>query len=151
MAVYDLSNDFHRARFLARANALAQKDAVVEMAERKPRRTNPQNRYLHAALGYLAGEMGRSLAYVKQRIFKAKANPDLFVIEEPDPETGEMETWLRSSASLTTAEMSLAIDRLRDWAATAGIYLPSPDDYRQVLLMEAEAEQYKRYIQNPNF
>ena len=51
------------------------------------------------------------------------------------------------SASLSTEEMSLSLDRFRNWASeTAGIYIPSPDDARLVQLMELETERNKTYI-----
>jgi hypothetical protein len=50
----------------------------------------------------------------------------------------KIERW-RSSASLDKAEMTLAIDRFRNFASSElGIYLPEPEDL--VLLQEIERE-----------
>lgn len=40
-----------------------------------------------------------------------------------------------------------AIERFRNWAAgEAGIYIPSPDEHRLVLQMEAEAERAGKFV-----
>ena len=53
----------------------------------------------------------------------------------------------RSTTALDTAEMTLTIDRFRDWAATeAGIYLPAPDEERLIQLAELEMERCKEYM-----
>ena len=105
-----------------------------------------QNSFLHVALGYFAAQTGNTLEYVKQYYYKRLVNPDIFRRERDDKYLGHIEVW-RSSASLTHEEMSLSIDRFRNWSASeAGIYIPSPDDARLVQLMEIEIEKYKEYI-----
>ena len=105
-----------------------------------------QNSFLHVALGYFAAQTGNTLEYVKQYYYKRLVNPDIFRREKDDKFLGHIEVW-RSSASLLQEEMSLSIDRFRNWSASeAGIYIPSPDDARLVQLMEIEIETYKKYI-----
>ena len=82
--VYDLNTDIDRERFKRRANALMTRRAVVECSERKPRRTSPQNRYLHVILGEFAMQTGCTLSYVKTEYFKRFCNPELFVRVEFD-------------------------------------------------------------------
>lgn len=142
---YDLSNDLQRGQFNVRVVSLLKKGGVVELKECKARSLR-QNSYLHVALGYFAAQTGDTLEYVKQYYYKRLVNPDIFRKERDDKYLGHIEVW-RSSASLTQEEMSLSLDRFRNWAANeAGIYIPSPDDARLVQLMEIEIEKYKEYI-----
>lgn len=146
MALYDLSNPLHAQNFRLRSDALLRKQCVVELTEKKPQRTTQQNRYLHAALGYFGALTGNTLDYVKRYYFKAHCNPDLFIIEKNDPLLGIVRT-LRSSADLTTEEMTLAIERFRNWAAQdAEIYIPSPDEHRLVQMMEVEVSRARLYL-----
>ena len=142
---YDLSNDLQRGNFHIRAARLMEKGCVVELRECKARSLR-QNSFLHVALGYFAAQTGDTLEYVKQYYYKRLVNPDIFRRERDDKFLGHIEVW-RSSASLTQEEMSLSIDRWRNWAANkAGIYIPWPDDARLVQLMEIEIEKYKEYL-----
>ena len=125
--MYDLNNPLHRESFKVRANALVKKGCIVEMTEKKPTRSDNQNRYLHAALGYVALEFGETLDYVKETYFKKLCNHDLFVVEKDDKRTGRKEIELRSTAS-------------------EGCYIPSPDEHRMVQLMEMELERNKMYL-----
>ena len=144
--MYDLNNPLHRESFKVRANALVKKGCIVEMTEKKPTRSDNQNRYLHAALGYVALEFGETLDYVKETYFKKLCNHDLFVVEKDDKRTGRKEIELRSTADLDTGEMTTAIVRFRNWTASEGCYIPSPDEHRMVQLMEMELERNKMYL-----
>ncbi|MDE6651392.1 MAG: hypothetical protein K2K08_03185 [Paramuribaculum sp.] len=146
MALYDLSNPLDAENFKLRCNALYKKGCIVELTEKKPQRTTQQNRYLHAALGYFGALTGNTLDYVKRQYFKAHCNPELFIVTKDDPLLRTVRI-LRSSAELTTEEMTLAIERFRNWAAQeAEIYIPSPEEHRLVQMMEIEASRAKQYL-----
>ena len=56
-------------------------------------------------------------------------------------------TCLRSSADLSTAEMTLSIDRFRDWSsAVAGIYLPAAGEKEMLIYAQQEVERNKEFI-----
>lgn len=146
MALYDLSNPLHHEQFRTRAAKLITKGCIVELTEKKPQRSGEQNRYLHACLGYFGALTGNNAEYVKTQYFKLLCNPDLFIAEKADPFRGAIKV-LRSTADLTTDEMTLAIERFRDWAAQeAEIYIPSPNEHRLVQLMEVETDRARRYL-----
>lgn len=145
--LYDLSNDLHAENFKRRCNALYQKKCVVELTEKKPQRTLSQNAYLHAALGYFGMQFGYTLEEVKTWYFKELCNKELFLRQKRDVITGQNRITLRSSADLTTEEMTIAIERFRNWAADkAGVYIPSPDEHRLVQQMEIEIDRAKTYL-----
>lgn len=144
--VYDTSNPLDKANFLLRAKKLAESGKVIELTEKKPRRSLPQNKYLHVLLAYFGTQTGNTLEWVKQQYYKKLVNPDLFIREKEDKYLGRIKV-LRSSADLDTSEFSLSIERFRNWASQeAGIYLPSADEYIIIQQMEIEIERNKEFL-----
>ena len=146
MALYDTSNPLDKANFLLRAKKLAESGKIVELTEKKPRRTLSQNAYCHLAIAYFASQYGCSLEWAKSQYFKKLVNPDLFIREKEDKFLGSVK-YLRSTADLDVSEMSMAIDKWRNWCSMeASIYIPNSDDYYSVQLMEVEINKYKEFI-----
>ena len=144
--IYDTSNPLDKANFMLRAKKLAEKGVIVDLTEKKPRRSLPQNKYLHVILAYFGTQTGNTLEWVKQQYYKKLVNPDLFIREKEDKYLGKIKV-LRSSADLDTAEMSLSIERFRNWAAQeAGIYIPSADEAILIQQMEIEIERNKEFL-----
>lgn len=143
--IYDLSNALHLESFKLRCNALVKKRVIVELTERKPRRTSQQNRYLYVIIGLLASELGETTEYVKEQYFKRLCNPEIFIRTKEDQFRGNIEI-VRSTSDLDTAEMSTAIDRFRNWAATEGYYLPSPEDDAMLAMAEREIIRNNTYL-----
>lgn len=143
--LYDLGNILDRERFKRRCAALLEAGKVVELSDRS-RRTTRQNSYLHLLLGWFAVETGNTLEYVKREYFKRLVNRDIFVTEKDDRWLGRTEDY-RSTADLSSSELSTAIDRFRDWSSReAGIYLPEANEERFLKAIEVEMSRMKRYI-----
>lgn len=146
MALFNLSNPLDNANFLLRARKLAEGGKIVELTEKKPRRSLPQNKYLHVILAYFGTQTGNTLEWVKQQYYKKLVNPDLFIREKEDKYLGKIKV-LRSSAELDTSEFSLSIERFRNWAVQeAGIYIPSADEAILIQQMEIEIERSKEFL-----
>ena len=146
MALFNLSNPLDNANFLLRAKKLAESGKIVELTEKKPRRSLPQNKYLHVILAYFGTQTGNTLEWVKQQYYKKLVNPDLFIREKEDKYLGRIKV-LRSSADLDTSEFSLSIERFRNWAAQeVGIYIPSADEAILIQQMEIEIERNKEFL-----
>lgn len=144
--IYDTSNPLDKANFLLRAKKLAESGKIVELTEKKPRRSLPQNKYLHVILAYFGTQTGNTTEWVKQQYYKKLVNPDLFIREKEDKYLGRIKV-LRSSADLDTSEFSLSIERFRNWASQeAGVYLPSADEYIIIQQMEIEIERNKEFL-----
>ena len=144
--VYDTSNPLDKANFMLRAKKLADKGVIVDLTEKKPRRSLPQNKYLHVILAYFGAQTGNTLEWVKQQYYKKLVNPDLFIREKEDKYLGRIKV-LRSSADLDTSEFSLSVERFRNWAAQeAGIYIPSADEAILIQQMEIEIERNKEFL-----
>ncbi len=56
--LYNLATELDRERFKCRCNVLYKRGGIVELSERKPERTLPQNRSLHLIVGWFAIEYG---------------------------------------------------------------------------------------------
>ena len=143
--LYDLSNPLQNESFKVKAEALSKKGSIVELTEKKPQRTPNQNRYLHCILAYFGLEVGEDAEYVKKNYFKILCNKDIFIREIEDKYLGKIKV-LRSSADLDTDEMTRAIERFRNWAASEGVYIPSSEEHRLVQLMEIEVSRNKLYL-----
>jgi len=147
MSIYNLQDEFQRQQFLVRAKHLADKGCAVELKERRPQRSDRQNRFCHVCIGYFACQVGETLDYCKRAYFKCEANRPLFEVKAYDKVLKRETARLRSTASLSVEEMTLAIDRFRSWASeTAGIYIPDPSDYSAMVEMEREIEKNKNFI-----
>ena len=115
--IYDLKNEYQIPKFKEYVNKLFKERAVVEVKKKLPNRTLAQNSYLHLLLGYFGSEYGCSLDEAKIDFYKRTCNRDLFERKTVNKKGNEV-TYLRSSAELTTGEMTLSIDRFRNWSAS---------------------------------
>jgi len=144
--IYDLKNEYQLLDFKNKVDALIKEGSVVEVKKKNKNRTLPQNRYLHLILGWFACEYGSSLEEVKIDFFKRTCNKTIFERNKVN-KSGLEVIYLRSSAELDTGDMTLAIDRFRNWAsAKAGIYLPAPNENEFLLHISNEIERNKEYI-----
>lgn len=145
--VYDLNTGIDRERFKRLVNALYERRAVVECSEHKPKRSSPQNRYLHVILGEFAMQTGNTMDYVKVEYFKRLCNRELFVRTKYDDLAKKEVEILRSSKDLDTGEITTAIDRFRNWAAAeAGIELPDPQDQEWIAYIEREMQHQRVWL-----
>lgn len=144
--IFNLNNPFEHDRFKEYVNQLYKQRAIVEVKKKHPNRTLAQNSYLHLLLGYFGSEYGCSLDEVKVDFYKRTCNRDLFERKKVNKKGVEV-PYLRSSAELTTGEMTLSIDRFRNWsAAQAGIYLPSSTERDFLIYAQQEMEKSKEFI-----
>ncbi len=144
--VYNLSNPLDVQNAKTRLELLVKRGCIIELTEKKQKRTLNQNAYLHLLLGYFASQTGNTLEWVKQQYYKKLCNPDLFIGEREDLFLGRVK-YVRSSADLRTDEMNLSIERFRNWsAAEAGIYLPEATSEAEIAALQVEVERYKTYL-----
>lgn len=144
--IFNLQNEYDIPKFKEYVNKLFQEKAVIEVRKKLPNRTLAQNRYLHLLLGWFANETGYSVDEVKLDIFKRLCNKEIFE-KEIINKKGEVIKVLRSSADLTTGEMTLAIERFRNFSsAKAGVYLPSLDESAFLLHIQQQIEKNKEFL-----
>ena len=149
--IYNLKNEYEAQAFLEQARQLVSQAAkkefcMVEVKQKHPQRTIQQNKYLYVLLGYYAQEFGYSTEEVKQETYKRLCNPDLFERSRVNKRGVEVK-YLRSSSELSTAEMTLSIERFRNYSsAVAGLYLPAPNESSFIAYCEQQIERYKEYV-----
>lgn len=144
--IYNLSSQLDRSRFVRRVEALLQRGGRVEMRD-VARRSLSQNSYLHVLIAYFGMETGNDASYVKTEYYKKSANPELFCEIVYDSLAKRQTCKLRSSADLSVEEMTLSIERFRNWASeVAGIYLPDVNETEFVAEIESEIQRNKEYL-----
>ena len=143
--IYNLSSPLDYANFLLRAKKLAESGVIVDLTEKKPRRSLSQNNFLWRCLSYWGSQTG----YTKEEaeaIYK-NVNSDIYytrrVIAGIDVE------YIRHTYELDTAEMTASIEKWRNWAAmndACPVYIPSPEDYQLVQMMEVDVSKNANYL-----
>lgn len=129
-----------------RLEMLISRGTIAEVTEKR-QRSYSQNAYLHVCLAWFGLQVGESLEDVKRLYYKCHCSPDIFIRERDDKLLHRKVRVLRSSADLTKEEMTLSIERFRDFAAKeAGIYIPSGEEHAYIMQMENEVERAKRYL-----
>jgi len=117
--LFDLKNEYQIPKFKEYVNKLFSERAVVEVKKKLPNRTLAQNSYLHLLLGYFGSEYGCSLDEAKIDFYKRTCN----------------------------REMTLSIDRFRNWSASvAGIYLPAANEHQMLIYAQQEIQRNQEFI-----
>lgn len=139
--IYDSNNKSDCLKAIEYLKKIISKGKKFELKVKHPKRTISQNNYLHLILTWFGIETGYTLEEVKQDILKKIVCPELFYEGEHGPLKVER---FRSTASLDTAEMTLVIDRFRNWASIEfNIYLPEPDDLALIEKLEIEISKHQ--------
>lgn len=145
--IYDTSKPEKRKLAIDRVKYLLDKKAKVEILEKRKNRTYSQNNYLHLILNWFALNYGERLEYIKQIIFKDQVNNELFLVEGVDKKTGEIKKYYKSTATLNTKELTIAIERFRNFSAKEfDLYLPEPTDLNHIEEIENEIESNQEYL-----
>ena len=143
--LFNLDNPYEVEKFKTAVSEILSKKGKVELIRKYPPRSMPQNNYLHLLLGYFAKEFGYSTEQVKSDIFKNECNPEIFYRLRTN-KYGETITYVRSTSELTSEEMSIAIERFRNYSsAVCGLYLPSPNEDEAVFFAQQQIENHKAY------
>lgn len=117
---------------------LTDKGKKFELKEIRKNRSLPQKGYMYIAFKQVQIDTGNDIEEIKQTLFKTICNPDIFIIE------GEYGKYLRSTESLDTKEMSVAIDNFRNYcSAELGIYIPGPNETEKIEMWQAELSRYE--------
>ena len=143
--IYDPKIELDCKKAIEKLKHFIAKGQKFELKAKFPKRSISQNSYLHLIIDGFAIETGYTHEEVKQDIFKKIVNPDIFYVGEASGPIQEVviERW-KSSASLNTQEMTLAIDRFRNFASKElGIYLPEPKDLSILEQLEQEVKKHK--------
>lgn len=143
--LYNPNNPIDKEKATRKFNKLIDGSELFELTEKKTR-TDRQNNYLHLILSWFALDYGETLEYIKDEFFK-RMNADIFEYERINPKTGEKRKAFRSSANLTTGEMSTCIDRFRNWSSKeCDIYLPEANEHEFLKAVQAEISRNQQWL-----
>ena len=144
--IYNLSNPYDVERFKGWADKMIAERKVVEAKRKDENRTIKQNSYLPLIISYFATQYGCGADEAKIDFYKRRCNRDLFERWRRN-RRGDPVPYLRSSADLTKDEMTLSIDRFRNWSSSAaGISLPPPEEGEMMIYMMQEVERNKEFL-----
>lgn len=136
---YDLSKE-NEAReaseFLAGS---IMRDKLVEIKVVRPTRSLRANAYYHLLLGICGSEWGYSLAEMKI-MHKRDISPNIFIYFKND------KPFTKSSADLTSKELSDSIEQLKKYAAEQSLILPEPNDEDALRHWERQIQTNERYL-----
>lgn len=111
------------------------KPLTVEFRDRRNPRSLNQNSLIHKYFDIISDETGNSLETVKNVLKKEFLTTDLKDKEDNivvNPKTGTMVTYIRGTSDLSTIEMATFTEEVRLWAMDFGIYLPLPEEIREI-------------------
>lgn len=144
--IFNLKNPFEQQKFKEYVNKLFKEECVAEVKRKKPLRTLKQNSYLYLLLGFFASEYGCTLDEAKVIYYKRTCNKEIFEVERVNKRGRRIMT-LRSSADLDTREMTISIERFRNWSSSeVGIYLPAPNEEDMLIYAQQCIEQNQEFI-----
>lgn len=142
---YNLDIDYQRREFDERIAELKDARCVVELHKVYPKRTIQQNKYLHLIIGWWALHYGCTDEYAKRKFFKLECNKDTFLVIR-ESKAGNQYYDLLSSKDITTEQMTICIERFRNYCAEHGCYIPSPDERQYLTYIQREQEKNKKYL-----
>jgi hypothetical protein len=136
--IYDLSNEMQVKEAETYFKYLTEKSAKCEIKQLRKKRSGQQNRYLHLLIGKFAMHFGYTMIEAKE-IYKS-------VSCEIYKYTKKGRQFYRSSADLTTKEMTDSIEKFRQKSAENGCYLPSADEESFLMSIQNEIEKNQQYL-----
>ena len=145
--IYNSKIEIDKQKAMERIEWLIKNERKFEIKEIKHRRTLKQNAYFHLILSYFALEVGETLEFIKQEIFKKKVNPDTFRTERKNPKSGKIREDWKSTADLDTKQLSECIDRFKHWTVkNTGIRLPDANENEFLDYIQNEIELQKQWL-----
>lgn len=142
---YDGSNPLHVQQARAKLEKLIKEQKVFELTEKKPQRSLNQNKYLWLLIEYWATQTG----YTKDEaefIYK-EVNKDIYFVEKEI--AGIKTIYVRHTYELDTKEMSLSVEKWRNWSVMNDVfpvYLPAPNEESLLQLAQIEVDRMSKYL-----
>lgn len=137
--ILDLSKEYEKQKAFAYLNKLVRQGAPVEI-KKIQKRSNKQNRYVHALFAIWGGEYGYTVEEAKT-VIKRKLG---YVYEK------EGYMFLERTSEMDSKRLSEFTDQFRNFSSANGTYLPSPEEFdenyvelmKQIEYIEATQKRY---------
>ncbi len=135
---FDLSKEQDRIKAQVRLNKLKADGNLIELKKVNPTRTLLQNSYVHVLFSLFAIEYGYTLDEAKVLL---KRQCSWMTYEKSG------QKFLRHTGQMQTDELTKFIDWLRTYSAQTGLYLPTPDEYREGrAYIDNQISSHKEYL-----
>jgi hypothetical protein len=136
--IFDLSNNIDKNKAAFKLDEFIKDGKVIELSEKKKKRTIKQNSYMHVLFSLLAIELGYTLEETKTVL---KRECPFMVYDK------EGMKFLKRTRDLNTKELTDFIEWVRNYAGKIGIYLPSSEEYLiDQTSINKEISQNKQYL-----
>lgn len=136
--IYDLSGDIDKQRATERFNALLNAHKVIELKEKRKRRTINANRYIHVLFSLFGIEFGYSLEESKTLL---KRECPFMRYEKSG------QAFLKRTSDMDTKELSEFIDWIRNYSSIQGLYLLTSQEYiENSHHIDQQIDSHKRYL-----
>lgn len=143
--IFDLKNQKDVTRLRNELNKLHENKKVVELKEYSEPRKLSRNSYAHLLIKVFALELGLTLKYAKENVFKQIVNEDIFVINIF--ENNENIIKLKSFKDLTDKDLKTAIDRFKNFCVSElNIYFEEFENDLGIEKMRNFVEQNKTWL-----
>lgn len=136
MAKYDLSNEYDKKAASFKFQKLMEKGKYIDLTEKRQARTIQQNKYLHIVFGVIAMEYGLTMDETKQ----------LMKVKFGEKYSKKSHEFVKSTADYNTLEMTIFIEKMRDFFAVEGLYIPSPDESTIINQVSRDMDKSKQYL-----
>lgn len=136
--IYNLKDWEQVKKFQKRVQGLIDKGARVDLTEKRGQRTLNQNSYFYLLLGIAGLELGYTTEEMKQ-ILKTEICNDIFSYGK------DGHIFLRSTADLSSKQMTNVIDKFKVEMAKMNIYLPDPNEQEKLDAMAAEIQKHYQW------
>ena len=115
--IYDLSKNINE--FESKVEFLKKKGCIVELKEKRKKRSISQNNYLHVLFSLFGLNFGYSIEETKVLIkrelkYTYVKNDNLF---------------LKKTSKMDSKELTIFIEKFRNYSNSNGLYLPSSEEY----------------------
>jgi len=136
--IYDLSNNEDKNKAAYKFNKLIEAGKVIELTEKRKKRSITQNSYLHVAITLFAIDVGYTIEEAKTVL---KRECSFMRYEKED------HVFLKRTRDLNTKELTDFIEFIITYAAKMFITIPSSEDYiRNQIDIDRHISQNKEYI-----
>ncbi len=137
--IYNTANNFDKEKAKERFNFLMSKDCSFELSEKRKKRSYKQNKYLHLILSFFGLELGYTLE--ESKVLYKRLNKETYEYKKNNL------IFIKSSAKLNSKEMTMTIEKFRNWTSKeTGVFLPSPDDTEYLQQLEHQVKNNQQYL-----
>ncbi len=129
---YNLKKEIDQQNARTYLDKLIETESKCELKKMHPRRSIPQNSFLHKLITIWGNEFGYFVNEAKDEIKRELGYT--YKKEVVSPVTGLVvaREFFKETSKMDSKELSIFIEKFRDWSsATCGLYLPSVNEYLQ--------------------